>query len=580
MASRISLYLKAFILIACITYVVLPQSAKLPAGEGPTQGDLTLERISLLSDLQYLEREAVKFNDPLAEALAKIEIADAAWELDSDWAKKLIRAAYELTLPDPDERSGQHRTVGSIPPLSNAADRSRWRIRYRALEVARRDRDFTNELIQMGDESLGAYGEHFASAALADQAIEAGDVSAAADYVLRGIKADPTQGTAPDIINRIALRNRALADRLVIQYIGELRRFPLSSVNQSDVRSFLTLSSLVRPFLIPDPSIKVPTPGPEAMRAYIGYMLEALNNLEQQEPGYLTVRRRTLLSLWVPLQQYAPEMAGAFLSLEGRSRRPGDNSSLPTAASIEEERRLRYEKNVEKELDGDQPHEALIYSAISRRDFDKARKMIAKLPEGARKKYLADAVNAEEALNLIRKGNIYEAERFANELSRVASMLRVYPALISKCVAKKDQACADRLVSQSLRQAKSSDTSAPPVPEGIPVSAVAGDPRFDPVLSFIAELAIKVLPSGNGLAFNVLDELVSVANATPIETSQARIGFDVSIFKKLAPKNETHVQQAAYSLKNPVQRVLALAAMYQWKAKEIADRQSKPAKAS
>jgi len=34
------------------------------------------------------------------------------------------------------------------------------------------------------------------------------------------------------------------------------------------------------------------------------------------------------------------------------------------------------------------------------------------------------------------------------------------------------------------------------------------------------------------------------------------------IFKKFAPKNETCIQQAAYSLKNPVQQVLALAAIY------------------
>lgn len=581
MASKMSFHLKSLILIACMTTVVLSQSTRTPAAsEGPPQRDLTLERISLLSELQSLERETVKFNDPLSEAVAKIEIADAAWELDREWAKSLIHAAYGLTLPSTDEKSKQNRPAGSIPPPPNPADRSRWKIRYKALEVARRDRDFANELIQMGDESLGAYGKHFASAALADQAIEAGDVSASADYVLRGIKADPTQGTAPDIINRIALRDRALADRLITQYIGELRRFPLSSVNQSDVRSFLTLSSLIRPFLIPDPSIKVPAPGPEVMRAYIRYMLEALNNLEQQEPGYLLARRGTLLSLWVPLQQYAPEMASTFLSLESRSRRPGDNSPLPTAASIEEARRLRYERNVKKGLDSGQPHETQIYSAISRGDFDKARKMIDKLPDSAQKKYLTDAVTAEEALNLIRKGDIYEAERLANELSRAASMLRVYPVLISKCLAKKDQPCADRLVSQSLKQAKAADTSVPPVPEGIPVSAVAGDPRFDPVLSFIAELAIRVLPSGDVLAFTVLDELVSVANTTPIETGEARIGFDVSIFKKLAPRNETHVQQAAYSLRNPVQRVLALAAIYQWKAKELTERQSKPAKAS
>jgi hypothetical protein len=429
----------------------------------------------------------------------------------------------------------------------------------------------------MGKEGLGAYGEHYASAVLADQALEAGDVSASADYVLQGIKADPTQGTAPDIINRIAVRDRALADRLIIQYIGELRRFPLSSQNQSDARSFFILSSLVKPYLTHDPSIKVPAPGPEVMRAYIGYMLEALNNMEQQQPGYLFRRRSTLLSLWLPLQQYAPEMASAFLSLESRSRNPGDKLSLPTA-SMEEEKRLRYERKVKEDLDGGRPQEATILSAIGRGDFDKARTMIDKLPDGAKKKYLTDAVNAEEAADLIKKGNVYEAERIAKELSKTASMSRVYPMLINKCAAKKDQVCATRLVYQALKQIKDADTSPPSVPEGIPAAAVARDPRFDPVLSFAAELAVDILPASDELAFYVLDELVSLANTTPVETEQARIGFDLSVFKKLAPRDKTHAEQAAYSLRNPVQRVLALASIYQWKAKELTERRPKPAK--
>jgi hypothetical protein len=570
--------LRGFVLIISITTLSFSQSTKVPAPEREAAADQTLERAALISELQSLERETLKFNDPLAEALAKVEIADAAWQLDQGWAKKLIRAAYELTLPKTDEQSEQNRPAGSPPLPPNAADRSRWKVRFRALEVARRDKEFVNELTQMGKESLGAYGKHFASAALADQALEAGDVNASADYVLQGIKADPTQGTAPDIINRIATRDRALADHLVIQYISELRRFPISPQNQSDIRSFLILSSLMRPYLIYDPSIKVPAPGPEVMKAYIGYMLETLNNMEQQEPGYLVRRRITLLSLWAPLQQYAPEMASAFLNLESLSRNPGDKLSLPTTASIDEEKRLQYERNVKKELDGGQPQEATILSAIGRRDFYKARKMIDKLPDGAKKRYLTDTVNAEEASDLIKKGDIYEAERFAKELARAASISTVYPALISKCAAKKDQVCANRLVYQALKQIKDSDTSPPPVPEGIPASAVAGDPRFDPVLSFIAELAINIFPASDELAFNVLDELVSSANTTPIETEQARIGFDVSVFKKLAPKNETHVEQAAYSLRNPVQRVLALASIYQWKAKELTERQSKPAK--
>lgn len=584
MSSEMSLYLKylkVLVLIICVTSPSFPQSPKAPAtNEGLPQIDLTVEKISLLAELQSLERETLKFSDPLLEALAKVEIADAGWELDRKWAKELIRAAYELTLPKTDQRSEQNRPVGSIPPLPNAADRFRWKIRFRALEVARRDKDFANELAEVGTESLGAYGRHFASAALADQAIESGDVEASTDHILQGIKADPTQGTAPEIINRVAMRDRALADRLVLRYISEVRRFPISSGNRSDSRIFTTLARLVNPTFLPDPSVKIPPPGAEVMRDYIGYMLEALRSLEQQEPSYLQRRRTTLLSLWVPLQQYAPEFAGAFLNLESRSRRPGHNSSLPTAASIEEEKRLRYERNVKKGLNSDQPHEAPIYSAISRGDFDKARRMIDKLPDNAKKKHLLETVNAEEAVSLATKGNIYAAADLAKGLKSAALISRVYPVLIRKSITNKDKSYATRLVHQALQQVKDSDTSPPAVPEGIPISAVESDKRFDPVLSFIAKLATDVLSYNDELAFVILDELVSTANATPIATEQGRIGFDVSVFKKLAPKNETHVQQAAYSLRDPVQRVLALASIYQWKAKELTEKQSKPAKAS
>lgn len=572
-------HLKVLVLIICTTSPSFPQSTKAPApDEASAEAEWVSEKNSLVAELQSLERETLKFSDPLMEALAKVEIADAAWELDRDWAKKLIRAAYELTLPKTDQRGEQNKPAGSPPPPPNAADRLRWKIRFRALAVARRDRDFANELTEAGSESLGAYGRHFASAALADQAIESGDVEASADYIRQGISADPTQGTAPEIINRVAMRDRALADRLILQYISEVQRFPLNSANRSDGRIFTTLARLVNPTFLPDPSVKIPPPGAAVMRGYIAYMLEALRGLEQQEPGYLQRRRATLLSLWVPLQQYAPELAGAFLSLESRSRRPGQNSTLPTAASVEEERRRRQERIAGSGTGGEQPHESLIYAAISRGDFDKARELLDKLPDDARKESLRELVSAEEAVSRAAKGDVYAAADLAKGLKRAASISRVYPVLIRKSVAIKDKPHAARLVQQALQQVKDSDTSPLPVPAGIPVSAVEADKRFDPVLSFIAELATDVLSYNDELAFVILDELVSTANATASAAEQEQIGFDAAVFKKLAPRKEMHVRQAAHSLRSPLQRVLALASVNQWKAKELTGRRAKPTK--
>src|SRR5205085_2014374 len=227
--------LAALMLALCITSIGFAQSTtpSRPKELLPPK-DIASEINILLGDLHSLERETLKFSDPVAEALAKAEIADAAWQLDRIWAKKVLSAAYELALPNTEQSPSQNRPAGSIPLMPNAADRSRLKVRKRVLEIARTDKDFISELVQLEQKSLGASGKHDASAILGDQALMAGDIKTAADYILQGIEADPTQINAPHLINGIALRDRALADNLILHYIDELRKFPLNSENQSD----------------------------------------------------------------------------------------------------------------------------------------------------------------------------------------------------------------------------------------------------------------------------------------------------------------------------------------------------------
>lgn len=565
--------LRVAILIASSAFSAFPQTPGVTARNSMAQ-----ERAALLSELSSLEKETLEFHDPLAEASAKAEIGAAAWQLDREWAKTLMRAAYKLALPAP-EQDPARRQAGSIPRLFGGADFSRLRVRRRILDVARSDKEFVDELIYTEGENKGAYGNHFMHAALADQAMVEGDVASAADQILQGIKADPTQTTAPDIINRVSMRDRALADRLILQYIAELRRFQLSSANQSDMRARVILHSLVNPYTPFDPSSgrqpeKIQPPGPEVMRAYVAYMLEAYAGLEQREPGYLRIWRRPFLSLWVPLQRYAPDLAPAFMNLEASGRPPGQSLSLPTAASEEEAERVRYERSMKNALNGDQPDEGVIYGAISRGDFDKARKMIDKLAADARRKHLLETANEQEALALAAKGSVDAAEALAKELRTAASIVKVYPVLVRKAVADRDKLRATGLVYQALQQVEKSDTSAPPPPEGVPASAVAGDGRFNPVLTFTARLATELLPFSDELAFDVLDRLISFANGTPVEAERSQVGLDLSVFKKLAPKNEARVRQAAYSLRSRVQRVLALAALCQWQAEGLSEKRA------
>jgi hypothetical protein len=308
------------------------------------------------------------------------------------------------------------------------------------------------------------------------------------------------------------------------------------------------------------------------MKAYVSFMLESLNKLEQGNPGYLKRARLTLMSVWVPLQQFAPELTGAFMDLEKRSRRPGDDSTLPTATSLEERNKDRYEKQVKEALESGQPDEMIINAAISKGDFNKARKLIDKLADGPKKQQLTEMADERESKSLAAQDDLPGAIRLAEKLNNAISISEVYPVLIGRCIANKDQSCATSLTYQAIKQLKRANTSPPTPPEGIPAIVFASNLEFDPVLSGLANLALSVMPLNETLALEVLTEVASTADSSKVDTGQGRIGFNATIFKKLAPKNETRVRQVAESFKDPLRQIVALAAIYQWKIEELSKR--------
>jgi hypothetical protein len=56
-----------------------------------TDNDNSLQNAVLLSDVKTLALEIPKLDSPLARALANAEIADAAWTLDQNWARRLLK---------------------------------------------------------------------------------------------------------------------------------------------------------------------------------------------------------------------------------------------------------------------------------------------------------------------------------------------------------------------------------------------------------------------------------------------------------------------------------------------------------
>lgn len=563
---------RRLILLSLLLCVLGTPSHGQPAGAEPAQDDPSLRKLLLLGDLQALESKSAKLDGPLARALAKAEIADAAWALDEAWARKLLTEAYQLTFPEDEERARlRDRPVGAPPILPSPVGRARWAVRTRVLNVAGRDKTFAAKLLQLGVEQLGPYEGVMRSAQLADAALEAGDSAEAVRYILQSIDADPTQISWEPAITELAARDRAAADKLILQYLDRLGSVPLSSRNGSFARVHFLLSRLIfAADFAPRPGgRRVAEPGPAVMRAYVAYMLRSLPQLEQREPGALRSSRILVVSVWTLLRKHAPELAGEFMELDKLSRSPGDNSPLPQQ-SMAEISRAQYEERAGRNSSGDQPDPQAVESLISAGDFARARKLIDKFEDGWQKTRLAEEANAAEALSLARKGDLAGAQTLAEQLKKAASILRVYPAIVAQCAAGKDQACASNSVYQAMRQLKRADASPPVPPEGIPSSVMASASEFDPVTSSLGRLAVLLAPVNETLALEVLDELVAASNASKVETGQGRVGFDPAVFKTIAAGNEARARQAAENFKDPLRQIVAAAAIYQRKTKELA----------
>jgi hypothetical protein len=255
--------------------------------------------------------------------------------------------------------------------------------------------------------------------------------------------------------------------------------------------------------------------------------------------------------------------------LERISRKPGDDTSLQSIERRREDYEKQYERRVKDALASDQPDEVMIQTIISRGDFAKARKLIGKLPEGARKDQLLEMADASEALALLAKGEAAGAEQLAESLQNATFILQVYPPLLKACVASKDEGCPARLVYQAVRQLKRADTTPIAPPAGIPASAVPANRELDRVLLSLSQLAAQVAPVNEALALELLDEIVEAANRSELDTGQGRTGFDAAVFKSLAAKNETRARQAAEGFKDGLRQTVALASIYQVKAEEL-----------
>jgi hypothetical protein len=563
------------ILLAAVSISSIGQTRDQKPHVAPTD----TEKLQLLSELQYLKVQSTGLNSPLARARAKAEIASALWYLDQAQAELMLLEAYKLTLPPEEEREQRRaRAIGTDLNIPNETERARGEVRRRILQVAARNYTFAKQMVKLTADSLGGSDAHLSSVAIGHQALLSGDVATAEKYILDAIVAEPTQTAAGALIRELAKKDRAAADALIIKYIDRLRELPFS-FSQATQRIYYVLLQLIFPTtlgmnLVPNNQAPAQPPGPAVMKAYASYVVQSLGQLIQREPGSLIRLRDVILTAGPPIKQYAPELMPAYLELERLSRGGREGNSIQTPEEIAEALRQNRQNQLDAALNRDTIDASLIEPAVRRGMFDKARKAAENLSEGDRKTQLTDLINAQEALSLLAKGNVTGAEDLAERLRTAPRILEVYSALVNRC--GKDPSCKIPLLYKALNEIKAAENPAPLAPENAPPGAILTKRELDTKLSSLSKLAALAAAVDDDLARAALTEAVSVINRTTVASELGRLGFDVELFSLGAQRDEAYVRSLATGITDSLRQIAALAAIDEWKAKELKNKDTRP----
>ena len=331
-----------------------------PAAEAeakpPAQEDTAAApaREALLAELRALGSESKELLKPLEAASAKAEIADAAWTLDREWAKSLLREALALTFPAEVDRARlRERPVGAPIQLGPAEDGARGRVRDRLFRIAARDREFSRELNETAGRELGRVEETSRYTSMAAAAAAEGRIEEAGEFILRAAEAEPTLINVGDAINSVAARDRAAADRLILAYVERLRAQPLSLFterNHAPMRLTLSFSWMLRPesHSFPGAAAVPPPAGREAVRAYVSFVVDTMTRIEQAG-GDLSQMHIFVVTVWPHMMRHAPEFAAQLAGLERASRRPGRPApTLRTFADINANHGGGYEERLKR----------------------------------------------------------------------------------------------------------------------------------------------------------------------------------------------------------------------------------------
>lgn len=563
-----------------------------PAATGQGEADPSAgRREALLTDLRALEAESKELLlKPLDAASAKAEVAAAAWPLDREWAKSLLREALALTFPEEVDRARlRERPVGAELQFGPAENGARGRVRRRVLEIAARDREFARELNETAGRELGRVEEVERETALAVTAADEGRLEEARELIMRAAEAEPTLINIGGAINHVAARDRAAADRLMLAYIERLRQLPLSVYtegNGTGLRIPLSFAWMMRPDdnPFPRPTTTPPPPGREVTRAYVSFIVDTMTRIEQAG-GDLSQMRSFAVLAWPNMMQYAPEMAAQLGELERASRRPGQGAApLRTFAEIKSEYdpSKRYEERLKAARQTKDPLalEVAASFAMQRKEFEEARKLIALLKDGETKTRLTEQADMRESLHLLGTGDLAGAERLARQLNSVASIIQAYPPLVRRLAKDGDAGRAALLADEAGRRLRASAERSNSNDNFIPteLAPMAGAIRIykqSRALEGMSEVALAVEPVAPQSALDLLDVLADTAAKARVTSEQGNPNFNPEAFALLSARDAGRVRSTAARLEDRLQRLAALAAVCRGEAERLMQAEKK-----
>jgi hypothetical protein len=545
------------------------------------------KRQSMLADLRALEAESKELRSPLDAASAKAEIAAAAWTLEREWAKRLLREALPLTFPEEVDRPKiREHALGARLQAGPLEDRARGPVRARILKLAAADPAFARELADSTARELGVVQEVEQYTQMASAAAREGRVDDAAELIRHAIQVEPTLINIGSAINGVAAQDRDAADRLTLEYINALRALPLSvftdPAGDASLRVPISFMSMLNPGGLFLGTANAPPPRREVIRAYISFVMETMTRADQAHADVKPMWAM-LGMLWPYVAEYAPELAAQFNTLERVSRRPGARPpALQTLSEIEKGDNKRYEERLKaaKETKDPVALEMAATSAMHRNDFDEARRLVGMLKDEHLRAQLSEMADEKESVYLTNKGELVDALKLARQLTRPDSVMRAYPPLIGRLAKNGDASSAQFLAYEGVRVLKASaekeaanDTYVPSI-----LASFASSIRIykqSPALSAMSELALAIAPSDGDAALDVLDALAETANKARITSEFGSASFNADAFAKLAVKDGERVRSAASRFEDRLQRIVALASAVRGEAEALNARKVK-----